>query len=189
MKLMLVACCLLLASCESTSFQAAPVVEGPCDPALVGDWRPGDSEKQGSDDAELRIDSKCQLVFVDNENGKHREGPPTKAHVGSDGDNHYLWVDAAWAIARFDLKQQLPEGDLFVVRYQVKDDQLTLNLTDDRVIAHRIIDGKIPGEIRRIDGDLRNRILAPIDPAALRQPGFFKINETLLRRQAAGSSP
>ena len=189
MKLALLALSLLLCGCESTSFQAPPVAETSCDPALVGVWLPGDGNKDGDEDAELRIDPQCQIDFVDEKNGTRREGPPTKAHVGGDGDKHYLWVDAAWAVARFDLKQATPAGDLFVVRYRFKDGQLLLTMTDDRTIAHRIIDGKIRGEVHRIDGDLRNRLLAPIAPAVLREPGFFELNETLLRRRTPEKPP
>lgn len=189
MKLVLLGVCLLLAACESTSFQAAPVVERPCDPVLTGHWRPVDDQPGQADDAVLSIDARCQLQFADIENGARRVGQPTQAHFGSDGDNHYLWVDAAWAVARFDLKQSPPAGDLFLVRYRVEEGQLVLQLTDDRAIAHRIIDGKFNGEVRRIDGDLRNRILAPVDPAIMREAGFFAVNETRLRRQPEAKAP
>ncbi len=189
MRLAILGLFFLLGGCESTSFQAPPVAESACDPALVGDWRPGDGANKDGDDVELRIDPQCQLDFAEDKDGKHREGPPTKAHVGSDGDRHYLWVDAAWAVTRFDLKQAPPPGDLFLVRYRFKDGQLLLTMTDDRTIAHRIIDGRIRGDIHRVDGDLRNRLLAPADPAVLREPGFFELNETLLRRKSGENPP
>ena len=189
MRILAMSLCLLLSACESTSFQAAPFAEAQCDPALNGNWRPVDDQTGRADDVELQIDSRCQILFTETKNGEHRDGKPVTAHIGNDGDNHYLWVDAAWVVTRFDLKQTLPAGDVFVVRYRIENGQLVLQSTDNRTIAHRIIDGKFPGEVRRIDGDLRNRMLAPIDVAVLREPGFFAKEETRLRREPAGSAP
>jgi len=86
------------------------------------------------------------------------------------------------------MKTPPPASDIFLVRYSVRNDRLTLQAPDDKAIAHRIIDGKINGEVRRIDGNLNNRILAPVDPAVLRQPGFFDKEKAELRRRASGST-
>jgi hypothetical protein len=80
------------------------------------------------------------------------------------------------------MKQPPPSGDIFLLRYQMNNNELTLEAPDDRAIAHRIIDGKINGEVRHIDGNLNNRLLAPVDPAVLREPGFFDKENAKLRR-------
>jgi len=105
-------------------------------------------------------------------------------HVGNDHGAGYIWVDGEWVSSRFDMKQPPPAGDIFLVRYSIRNDRLTLQAPDDKAIAHRIIDGKFNGEVRRIDGNLNNRILAPVDPAILREAGFFDKEKAELRRRA-----
>lgn len=177
--------CLLLAGCEATSFQAPPVAESACDKALTGTWLSVDEKSGGKDDGEveLRIDADCQLLFVENEKSGRKEGAPTPLHIGNDGDARYLWIDADWAKQRFELKDTAaPSGDIYLLRYSVANDTLTLELPNDKVVAHRIIDGKLRGETRKTDGSLTNRLLSPVDPAALREPGFFDAEKGVLRR-------
>ncbi len=184
--LCIVASCLLLAACESTSFQAPPVAEIACDSALAGHWTAPGSEEKKTDDVELRIDASCRVLFIDHDNGVRNEGEPVQAHLGVDGDAHYLWVDAAWAAKRFDAKQLPPAGDFFVLRYLLTENSLTLEMPDNRAVSHRIIDNKINGEVRRYDGVLANRLLAPIDTKALREPGFFTGEPARFQRVASG---
>jgi hypothetical protein len=188
MKLAPICLCLLLAGCETTSFQAPPVAAAACDRALVGTWDSIGDKREENGEVELRIDDQCMLLFIEHEKDGTKEGTPTQLHVGNDNGSGYLWVDGAWVASRFDMKQAPPAGDIFLVRYRIKNDQLTLQAPDDKAIAHRIIDGKINGEVRRIDGNLDNRILAPIDPAVLRQPGFFDKEKAELRRRTPGST-
>ena len=141
--------CLLLAGCEATSFQASPVADAGCDPALAGTWLSVDEKSDGKDDGEAR----------------------------------YLWVDADWAKQRFEIKDTAaPSGDIYLLRYAVAKDTLTLELPDDRAVAHRIVDGKIRGETHKTQNSLTNRLLAPVDPAALREAGFFDGDKGVLRR-------
>lgn len=180
--------CLLLAGCEATSFQASPVADAGCDPALAGHWLSVDDKSGGKDDGEveLRIDAQCQLLFVENEKAGRKEGLPTQLHAGKDGDARYLWVDADWARQRFEIKDTAaPSGDIYLLRYAVANDQLTLELPDDRAIAHRIVDGKIRGETHKTENTLTNRLLAPVDPAALHEAGFFDGDKGVLRRAPA----
>lgn len=177
--------CLLLAGCEATSFQASPVADAGCDPALAGTWLSVDEKSDGKDDGEveLRIDAQCQLLFVENEKSGRKEGLPTQLHMGRDGEARYLWVDADWAKQRFEIKDTAaPSGDIYLLRYAVAKDTLTLELPDDRAVAHRIVDGKIRGETHKTQNSLTNRLLAPVDPAALREAGFFDGDKGVLRR-------
>lgn len=178
--------CLLagLGACESTSFQAPPMAAAACDPALAGTWQPIEGDDKG--EVELHIGDDCRLLFVENEKGGRKEGQPTQLHVGHDGDQHYLWVDAAWAAERFDFDAAPAAGDIFLLRYAVTGADLALELPDDRAIAHRIIDGKIRGETRKTAKRLDNRLLAPVDPAVLRAEGFFDDDKAVLRRAGDG---
>lgn len=187
MKLALACLCLLLSGCETTSFQAPPVAERACDPALVGTWDSIGDKHEENGEVELRIDDKCTLLFVEHEQDGTKEGTSTQLHVGNDRGAGYLWVDGGWVQSRFDMKTPAPAGDIFLVSYRIRNDRLTLQAPDDKAIAHRIIDGKIKGEVRRIDGNLANRLLAPVDPAVLRQAGFFDKEKAELRRRAPGT--
>lgn len=188
MRLTPICLCLLLAGCETTSFQAPPVAAGVCDANLVGVWDSIGDKHENDGEVELRIDDKCMLLFVEHEKAGTKEGTTTQLHVGSDGKAGYLWVDGAWVAKRFEMKEPPPAGDIYLVRYRIAHDRLTLQAPDDKAIAHRIIDGKFNGEVHRTDGSLSNRILAPTDPAILREPGFFDQEKAELRRRASGNT-
>jgi len=180
--------CLLLAGCETTSFQAAPVAADVCDRALIGTWDSIGDKREDNGEVELRIDDQCNLLFIEHEKNGSKQGAATLLHVGHDRGDGFLWVDGAWVASRFDMKRTVPAGDIFLVDYRIKNDRLTLHAPNDKAIAHRIIDGKINGEVRRVDGDLDNRILAPADPAMLHQPWFFDAEKAELRRRASGAT-
>ena len=186
MKLAPLCLCLLLAGCETTSFEAPPVAATACDRALVGTWDSIGDKREDNGEVELRIDDQCMLLFIEHEKDGTKQGAPAQLHVGNDHGTGYLWVDGAWVASRFDMKTPPPAGDIFLVRYRTRNDRLTLQAPDDKAIAHRIIDGKFNGEVRRIDGNLNNRIMAPVDPAVLREAGFFDKEKAELRRRAAG---
>ena len=182
MKFVPICLCLFLAGCENTSFQAPPVAASACDRTLVGTWDSIGDKHEENGEVELRIDDKCMLLFIEHEKDGTKEGVATQLHVGSDREVNYLWVASAWAQTRFDMKNPPVGDDVYLLRYRIRNDLLTLEAPDDRVVAHRIIDGKINGEVRRIDGNLNNRLLAPVDPAVLRQAGFFDKEKAVLRR-------
>jgi hypothetical protein len=182
MKLALACICLCLSACETTSFQAPPVAERGCDAAFVGTWLSVGDKPEDNGEVEMRIDGHCQLLFIEHEKDGDKQGTTTQLHFGGDRDASYVWVNSAWAVTRFDMKQPPPTGDIYLLRYRIRNDRLTLEAPDDNAVAHRIIDGKINGEVRRIDGNLSNRLLAPVDPAVLRVHGFFDKEKAQLRR-------
>lgn len=188
MKIALACLCLLLSGCEATSFQAPPVAAGACDHRLVGIWDSVGTKNEKDGSVELRIDAQCMLLFVEHEKDGTKEGTTTQLHVGKDRGFGYLWVDSAWVVSRFDMKEPPPAGDIFLVRYRIDNNLLTLQTPDDKTVAHRIIDGKFNGEVRRIDGNLNNRVLAPVNPDILRQPGFFDPEKARLRRRVSGTT-
>lgn len=164
----------VLAGCEGTTFQHPPLAEQPCDSALVGNWESiGDKPSDADNEVELRIDRQCQLLFIEHEKDGDRDGTPTALHVGKRNGRRYFWLDATWANQRFKSDRQPAAGDVYVVRYGIVAKILTLELPNDKAIAHRIIDGKIHGDVDRTEDILFNRVTDPFDAAELDRPGFF----------------
>ena len=186
---------LLLASligCEATTFQKPPLAEAACDPQLVGDWLtvpdPGTSEVAG--EGELQIDKTCRLIVIDHKQDKTRAdqanaSDPTQLHVGHDGTQGYFWVDSAWAFrfARSDLLP--PAGDVTVLRYGISGDDLSLSLTDDRAIAHHLIDSNLQGDVRKIDNTVLNRITGTLAAGQLRDQITFSNKPAHFARHVA----
>ncbi|MEO8742782.1 MAG: hypothetical protein ABI365_06280 [Lysobacteraceae bacterium] len=174
---------ILLASligCDATTFQKPPLAEAACDPQLVGDWLtvpdPGSHEAGG--EGELQIDKTCQLIVIDHKQDKTRAeqanaSDPTQLHVGHDGTQGYFWVDSAWAFHFAQSDLQPPAGDVTVLRYGISGDDLSLSLTDDRAIAHHLIDGNLQGDVRKIDTTVLNRITGTLAPGQLRDQIAF----------------
>lgn len=164
----------VLAGCEGTTFQHPPLAELPCDNALVGNWGSiGDKPSDEDNEVELRIDPQCQMLFVEHEKDGDHEGTTTALHVGKRNSRRYFWLDAAWANQRFKSDRKPVAGDVYVLRYRIAANVLTMELPNDKAIAHRIIDGKIHGEVDRNEDVLFNRVIDPFDPAELDRPGFF----------------
>ena len=169
-----IAACLLLGACQGTTFQTAPLAELPCDGGLAGQWLSVDDDKKEADgEVELRIGSDCRMEVDEHERDGTRSGAATFVHTGRAGRQAYLWVDAGWGLARFAPSRTAPAGDVFVLRYRLRGDRLEMQTTDDKVIAHMIIDGRIPGDVNCIDGNLLNRITGDAHPEVLAMPGVF----------------
>ncbi|MEO8742567.1 MAG: hypothetical protein ABI365_05165 [Lysobacteraceae bacterium] len=188
---------ILLASllgCEATTFQKPPLAEASCDTQLVGDWLtvPDAGTSDAPGEGELQIDKTCQLIVIDHKQDKtHADqanaSDPTQLHVGHDGTHGYIWVDSAWAFgfARSDLKP--PTGDVTVLRYGISGDDLSLSLTDDRAIAHHLIDGNLKGDVRKIDNTVLNRITGTLALGQLRDQIVFSDKPAHFVRHAAES--
>jgi hypothetical protein len=186
--LFLVACCLLLGACQGTTFQTAPLAELPCDGGLAGQWLSiSDDKKEADGEVELRIDASCHAEIDEHEKDGTRTGPATLVHVGRAGRQDYLWVDAGWALARFGPSRTVPAGDVFVMRYRLRGNRMDMQATDDKAIAHLIIDEKIPGDVSRRDGNLLNRITGDAHPEVLAMPGVFE--DKMLRFRRGDGSP
>ena len=182
-KLLILIACVLLAACEATTFEQAPVAALPCDPALAGHWA---SEGDGEDDdgeVVLQIDAACQLAVVEHKSdGKPRTGEATRLHLGRHGRHHYAWVDAGWMMRRFDEDHRFPDGDVFLVRYRQRGDRLDLWATDDKAAAHAIIDDRLEGEVLARDNELFNRLTGGQDAAVLEHRGLFDAEAVSFRR-------
>ena len=179
--------CLLLAACQVTTFEKPPLVaETACDPVLVGRWWSVSEGGPTGDDGEVRltIAPDCELTFTEREaDGTLRTDPPTRLYWARHGAHAYAWVDAAWAVRHVGEEEDLtvPAGDVALVRYAAEGDQLVFWSTDDKAIAHAIVDGEISGETHVADSDITNRISesAPVD--VLDRPGFFDAEAARMR--------
>jgi hypothetical protein len=181
-KLPILMSCLLLAACEATTFEHPPVAALPCDPALAGHWA---SEGEGDDkDGEivLQIDAACQLAVVEHKADGPSTGDPTTLHLGRHGRHAYAWVDAGWMMRRFDEDHRFPDGDVFLMRYRQQGGRLELWSTDDKLIAHAIIDDKLEGEVLARDNELFNRLTGRQDPEVLEHRGLFDAEAAAFRR-------
>jgi hypothetical protein len=176
-----------LAGCEATTFEKPPLAETSCDPQLVGDWLtvadPGSSDMPG--EGELRIDKSCMLIAIDHKLDKPVTSDTIQLHIGHDGAQKYLWVDSAWAFRFAQSDEPAPAGDVTVLRYDLQGKDLTLNMTDDRAIAHRIIDGDLQGDVHESDGVLLNRLTGKLTPEQLREKVAFSDKPAqFVRREA-----
>lgn len=183
--LLLVLLASLLGGCRITAFEHAPVTAQACDRQLAGHWLSvGDAPGQDGEVA-LRIDDDCRMQVDEHEHGGVRGGDATQVELGRQDGHSYAWVDAGWAQQRFDPESrdlQPRSGDVYLVRYQLAGDRLTLHAPDSVVIAHAIIDGDIPGEVRYGDSRLHNRIIGAAQPELLQRESFFDAQAIVFRR-------
>jgi len=189
--LLVLAMLVLLSGCEVTTFEKAPLPDLACDKQLVGHWlsvaENGKTEADG--EIELRIGSDCSLELDEQKHGLIKRGEPTQLHVGQSGRFHYVWVDAGWAQVRFELDKAVHEQDVIVLSYRVNKKLLELQSTDDKAIAHQIIDGRIAGDVSRSNDRLLNRITGGPHPQVLEMSGVFERKKLRFRRANASEAP
>lgn len=181
--------CLLLAACQVTTFEKAPIAASSgCDPALVGTWSSIDPGGDAEDDGEvmLEIGADCALSYRERDaDGRIREVPATPLRVGRHGAHAYGWVDGAWGLrAAEEEEHTVPAGDVIVLRYALDGDTLSVWSTDDKAIAHAIVDDDLNGHTTAGGGDIVNRLTGEQDPAVLDRPGFFDAEPGTFRRVA-----
>lgn len=186
-RIVLMALVLGLAGCQATSFETAPLTATACDPALTGRWLSIDDEGKADGEVEIRVSDDCQLEVDDREKGVARQGPATALFVAEHVGEHFAWVDAAWVRARFAPEVAITDGDIYLMHWRVKSDDLWLRAPDHVAIAHKIIDGDIPGEVHSAEHRLRNRITGPAAPKLLEANDFFDRDELRFRRSKDGA--
>lgn len=177
-----IALALLLGACQMTTFEAAPLAAGPCDPTLAGQWLSQDEDPAQNGEVVLRVDAACQLVVQSLEKDGLRSSQPTALHLGQHGLYRYAWVNARWAMTQFDQDHPVPEGDVYLLRIARDGDRLTLWTSDDKAVAHAIIDGGLSGEVVSRNRDLFNRLVGNEAPAVLEHPALFKADPVLFAR-------
>lgn len=172
-RTLLAAGALLLGACQMTTFEAPPLAAGPCDPALAGHWLSQDEDPAKNGEVTLRVDDDCQLVVGSQQRDGVRNSEPTALHLGQQGLYRYAWVDARWAMTQFDEDHPATEGDVYLLRIARDGDRLTLWTTNDKAVAHAIIDGELSGEVVSRDRDLFNRLTGNEAPAVLDHADLF----------------
>jgi len=185
----LMAVVLLLTACQGTAFEKPPIADSPCDARLAGHWDSIGDKADEDGEVQLDVSDACDLAVFERKQGKILAGSPTRLHVGQLGDWRYLWVDAQWSKQRFDTGLPVRPGDIYLMRYQLRKGELVLNVPDDKLIAHRIIDGDIPGQVSKDDQNLQNRITGGPHPQLLDSPGFFRRDEMRFRRGEGSGKP
>jgi len=191
-----------LASCEVTTFQNPPVAELACDARLVGDWFSVPDSDHSDDtpgELELKIDKTCNVSIIEHNKDGDKRHDPEALHVGRDGAQDYAWLDyqvlskalfngdnlghkappntpasaSASASASDSDDPVVPAGDVYVMRYSVHDKDLQILQPDNHAIAHRIIDGKLSGEVSKKDHTLLNRLTDKVTPEQLQDDVVF----------------
>lgn len=159
---------LALAGCERTAFQSPPSDSTRCDKALVGHWV--SEGGKGSQEGELvaYVDAACNLrVEQAVADGVKRSGTTPLRSDRISGER-YLWLDAAWAHANFDVEASVLDepGDIYLFSYATTGrERLTLYAVRHRALAHRVLDKDVPGEVLAREDALTVRI--PGDSAAI----------------------
>jgi hypothetical protein len=160
---------IVLAGCQATTFQNPPVAELACDSQLVGNWYSvADSDSNDTPgEVELRIDKTCSLLMIEHKKDGDVSGDATKLHVGRDDAQDYFWLDATWAFKRAQSTEPAPAGDVYVLRYAIRDKELQLLGIDNRAVAHRILDEELKGEVHKTEGTLVNRLTGTVSTQQL----------------------
>lgn len=182
---------LLLAGCQRTLFENAPVASTGCDPDLVGEWRSEGGKR--SEDGELIafVGAACELVTVEHGSQGERRSPPTILHTARSGGVRYLWVDAAWANASFEVEPSALDqsGDVYLYAYSISRDVLRVAAPPHQALAHRVIDKDIAGSVFMTQNELVVRIVG--DAQAIRgtlsKHRVFRMDEALRLRRATES--
>lgn len=160
---------LALAGCEATTFQNPPLAEQACNQQLSGDWLSvADSKSNDTPgEVELQIDKTCSLSIVEHKKGGDVGGDATILHVGRDGGQDYFWLNAAWAFKRAQSTEPAPAGDVYLLRYAIRGNDLQLYTIDDRAVAHRILSDELKGEVHKTESTLVNRLTGTVTPRQL----------------------
>jgi hypothetical protein len=183
---------LALAACQRTLFENPPVADAGCDPALVGEWRSEGDRRSEDGELVVFVGPACDLVTLEHGNDGERRSQPTTLHTGRAGGVRYLWVDAAWANASFEVEANRIDrpGDVYLYAYALSRDVLRVATPPHRALAHRVIDKDIPGEVSMLGDELVVRVTGA--PASVRDTlskhRVFRMDEALRFRRAPGSS-
>jgi hypothetical protein len=173
---------LALAGCQVTTFEQSPLAALPCDPAVAGEWHSLGDEPSGDGEMILRISNDCQLAIEERTADGPRTGEPTPLFLGEHAGQRYAWTDAGWMLRRFREDHAVPAGDVHLVRFAIAGDRLELWSTDDKAIAHAIIDGELTGEVIARDSRLFNRLVAPQPADVLDRTDVFDAEPAAFRK-------
>ena len=187
--LVLVLSCLLLAACQSTSFEKPPLAAGPCDPALAGHWLSIAEPPDADGEMQIRIGADCRVEVDERKAAGLETGEPVQAYTARHGDFGYAWVDSRWGHRRFGEAHVPAEGDVVLVRYRVADGVLSIWSIEDKPVAHAIIDDVLEGEVIARDDRLHVRLTGEQPASLLDRAGLFETQAARFRRLREGETP
>ncbi|HEY0661650.1 MAG TPA: hypothetical protein VGD21_10095 [Lysobacter sp.] len=194
-RLALLLAALAIGGCSRTTFENAPLDTGKCDPALVGRW-------EGEDDPsefQAELDTACKLrVRSTTGHGTH-EIDIGELQSGRIGEDDYLWFNATRMNLALEIGAMPRDraSDVYVLRYRVSGNTLTLRQPDHKRIAHLVVDGQGRGDVQLTDNgsnfDLVNHVhgdRADIRKLIEKHAPFDSGQEAvLLRREPTGRGP
>jgi hypothetical protein len=187
----LLAAC-VLTGCERTVFRHAPAeAAAECDPALVGRWLSQDDNPQEEGELVATVDAQCRLVTVERKAEGPRTSAPTTLRSGRADGVRYLWVDAAWANASFDVDATPLDqpGDVYVFAWRTSRGQLELAAPPHRSLAHKVLDKDMEGEVMLHDDSLTVRLTGERDELRklLRTWRVYRFDKSLRFRRDDGA--
>lgn len=181
---------LLLAGCQATTFEQAPLAAAACDPELQGHWLSlPDAPKGREGEVQLHIDGDCRLQLREQKQDGTQTTTVTSLATAPHGAHRFVWTRADWDWLRFETGNPAQRQDVFILRYGIVDDRLVLQAIDSKAVAHLIIDGRLQGEVVKRQDSLLNRITGAPQPQALDLPGLFSPEQMRFRRSRDGERP
>lgn len=159
-RLALLLAALAIGGCSRTTFENAPLDTGKCDPALVGRW-------EGEDDPsefQAELDAACKLRVRNTTGHGSHEIDIGELQSGRIGENDYLWFNAARMNLALEIASMPRDraSDVYLLRYRISENTLTLWQPDHKRIAHLVVDGQGQGDVQLIDNgssfDLVNHV-------------------------------
>jgi hypothetical protein len=185
---------LALTACERTVFESPPAAAAAaCDTALVGRWLSEGDAPGDRGELEAIIDAECRLQTIEHKQDGPRHSTPTALNLAKVDGQHYLWFDAAWAHAQFEVESNLLDrpGDIYLYAYRLKGTKLSLAAPPHRALATRIIERDIRGDVLLQDDSVTVRVEGDSDAirAMLRKRKPFRFGDDALRftRAPAGA--
>jgi hypothetical protein len=157
---------LVLGGCERTVFEHAPAeAAATCDPALVGRWLSQGDAKEDEGELVATVDAQCRLVTVERKASGERTSAATVLHTGQADGVRYLWLDAAWANASFEVTPTALDaaGDVYVFAWRQRGGRLELAAPPHRALAHKVLDKDFEGGVLAHDDALTVRLTGERD--------------------------
>lgn len=192
-RFLVVALTLMLAGCDSTSFQSPPghsLLQ--CDEAWKGVWRL-DDEKESQDVLVVKDD--CQSAAMTS--ASERDASVTEESVQLRFAEHqgqrYVFTAEDQAEERAERANESGQRPLpstyTIAQYELAQDSIAIRMVDTRVAARMIVDGQLLGTVSREKDSLRVLVHGtPEDTLrALEIPGLFAAEPTFLLERSTRS--
>lgn len=170
-RVLLAALLMLLASgCQRVVFEHPPAAAG-CDSRLAGQWDSVDeppaepSPDVAPAELQVEISADCGLRLWMQEKSATRLLEPTQLHTARIDRRDYLWVDAGWANRNFgvELGPLDDRSGVYVFRYKLNNQHIELHGTPAKMLAPKVLDDSLDGDLYLREHDLTVRISGDAD--------------------------